>query len=236
MSTHLDLSWFEPTLYLLGLIAFLAGRSIYGTRQTGFFFLGVFILVVLNEHVNVFIGRYNYLWQLGRDMNYLSNYTQSIGGNWIWIGVLPGYIFTGWTMGVMASYIIIKTLFPRARALYVSIFTAILVILSGFVAEDLGHINQWWEYTSIGKTLSIFDGVWGGVYVYYLCFITSLILVFEKTIIRKEHFRFLEGIEKALFKKDSEIKIYCFRMGVFSILTCAVTHLFDLIVLKPFAF
>ncbi len=235
MSTHLDLSWFEPTLYLLGLIAFLCGRSIYGARQTGLFFLGVAILVALNEHVNVFLGRYNYLWQLGREIDYFSNYTRSLGGNWIWIGVLPGYIFTGWTMGVMASYIISRTLFPRASSLLVSVFTAILVILSGFVAEDLGHINHWWEYTSAGKTLTLFDGVWAGVYIYYLFFITSLILVFEKTILEQSGFKFLEGIEKGLFKEQSQIKIYCFRMAVFGLMTCAATHLLDFLVLRPLA-
>src|SRR4030042_4856606 len=104
MSIHIDISLLEPCLYVLGAICFLAGRSIYGTRKTGLFFLGVVILAGFNEHINTFLGRYNYLWQLGRDMHYFSNYTQSLGGNWIWIGVLPGYFFPAWFMACMFCY------------------------------------------------------------------------------------------------------------------------------------
>ena len=62
---HIDISLMEIALYVIGAICFFAGRSIYGTRQTWLFFLGVAIVAGFNEHVNTFLGRYNYLWQLG---------------------------------------------------------------------------------------------------------------------------------------------------------------------------
>ncbi len=235
MNTQIGISFFEPCLYVFGLICFLTARSVYGARETGLFFLGVVILAGFNEHVTTFLGNYNYWWQLPRDMHYFSNYTESLGGNWAWIGVLPGYFFPAWFMACMFCYTITKVLFPNVRPLFTAVLTAVLVTVNGFVAENLGQINQWWQYTSQGKTFTFWDGVWGGVFVYYICWIGSLILVFEKTILRKEDFGFLKGIETAWFKQDSKIKIYCFRLGVFSILSAAAIHIFDFVILRTLA-
>lgn len=235
MDIHIGLYVFEPCLYVLGLVCFLAGRSVYGTRETGLFFLGVVILAGFNEHITVFLGNYNYWWHQARDMGYFSNYTQSLGGNLAWIGVIPGYFFPAWFMACMFSYTITRVIFPNARPLFTAMFTAIQVTVLGLVAENLGQINLWWEYTSQGKSLTFWDDVWGGVFVYYIFWIASLILVFEKTVIKKEDFGPLKRIETALFKENSEIKIYCFRLFVFSILSSAATHLLDYIILRPFA-
>jgi hypothetical protein len=231
---HIDVWVLEALLYLLGAGCFLVGRSIYGSRETGLFFLGVVILAGFNEHVTCFLGKYNYLWHLSRDVGYFSNYAQSLGGNWVWIGVLPGYFFPGWFSGCLCSYTITRVLFPNASTVLRAIVTSLQVIIVGLVVENLGQINHWWEYTSQGKTLIFWDGVWGGVFIYYLCWIGSLVLVFERTVLEKKDFGFLRAIEKRACK-TSPLGTYCFRLFVFSILSAIVTHLFDWIVLQPFA-
>jgi hypothetical protein len=235
MDIHIGISLFEPAVYILGLVCYLAAKTVYGKKEAGLFFLGVVIVAGFNEHVTTFLGNYNYFWQLPRDMHYFSKYTESLGGNWAWIGVLPGYFFPAWFMACMFAYTVSKGLFPNARPLFTAFVTGALVTVNGLVAENLGQINQWWQYTSVGRSFTFWDGVWGGVFVYYMCWIGSMVLVFEKTLVTKEGFRWLKGIESALFKEESEIKIYCFRLGVFSILSSAATHIFDYIILRPLA-
>ena len=231
---HIDISVFEAFLYVLGLFGFLTGRTIYGTRNTALFFLGVFVLAGFNEHVNCFLGHYNYLWHRSRDLHYFSKYAHSLGGNWLWIGVLPGYFFPAWFFACICAYTITGVVLPKASTNVKAVATAIQIILIGLVAENLGQINQWWEYTAQGKSLTFWDGVWGGVFVYYFCWITSLVLVFERTIIQKGDFAFLRTIEGRLFRQ-STLGVYCFRLIVFSALSALVTQLFDRIVLQPLA-
>lgn len=229
----IDLSIVEAGDYFIGLICFWLGGKIYGYRQTGLFFLGVVILSGITEHLTVFLGHYNYLWHLARDTHYFSNYRQSLGGNWAWIGVLPGYFFPGWFALVIGSYTIATIMIPDQRTIFRAVFTAVQVILFGLVVENLGFLNHWYEYTSRGMTLTFWDGVWGGVYVYYFCWIASLVLVFEKTVVEKKDMYLLKGIEKRIVRGKGEIKLYCFRLVVFSAVSFAATHLFDLFILQP---
>jgi hypothetical protein len=231
---HIHISILEIGNYVLGLIAFLLGRRIYGARETGLFFLGVVILAGITEHITVFLGHYNYLWHLGRDLAYFSNYNESLGGNWAWIGVLPGYFFPGWFTLCIGSYTIATVLIPDKHVFSRAALTAGQVIMFGLVVENLGFISHWYEYTSKGMTLTFWDGVWGGVYVYYFCWIGSLVLVFEKTVINKSDIGFLRGMESRLFKKYGEIRIYCFRLVVFSLLSSVIIHGFDMLALQPF--
>ena len=230
---NIDIAIVEAGVYVLGLISILMGQKIYGLRETGLFFLGVVILAGVNEHITVFLGHYNYLWHVGRDLAYFSKYNESLGGNWAWIGVLPGYFFPGWFTLCIGSYTVAKVLSPESKTVLRASLTAIQVIMFGLVVENLGFISHWYEYTSAGMTLTFWDGVWGGVYVYYFCWIGSLVLVFEKTILEKGEFSFLKGIEKRLFRVKGEIKLYCFRLVVFSLISSAITHSFDLFVMRP---
>ncbi len=233
---HIPVWMFEPFCFVFGAIIFCAASYIYGIQKTWLFLLGVAVVAGFNEHVNIFMGNYNYYWHSSpRDFAYFANYTKSLGGNWAWIGVLPGFFFPGWFMVCMMCYTITRNLFPNGSPFLIAVGTSLQITMMGFVGENLGLINHWWEYTSRGKFLTFWDGIWGGVFVYYIFWVTSLIFVFEKTIIKNEEISFIKKFERALFKESNELTIYCFRLVIFSIISSSLVRIFDVIVLQPFA-
>ena len=198
-------------LYVFFLFTLNLSRRYFSWREILFYFLGLSFWMLIFEHLNIFFKGGNYFGYIDRF------FIKEFSGWPIMIGLVPLAIILGWFVISFLPYLISNSI--TSNLFLKAFLTAFLAVNFDFILDPIAVVNKWWVWSTPGKTFLTIPVInWIGWFLVLYFYI----LVFEKTIVRKEHFFTNKSLSSNI------IKIFFKRLILVLLILIILVNLFAL--------
>ena len=193
-------SWiYDIIFYVFFLLILWEGRNLIGKEKTGLFLWGSLIWTLAVENAMVVTGAYDYF-------SYANYY--SLGGKLItgypgwtcYVLFVPLSISLGWFLLSFPAFIISDRLLPDKNIWLKASVAAVMLISLDLLLDPISVVNEWWRWT---MPAYYFRGVSIGNYIGWFFMLFYYAAIYERTVVERGGFRWLERIERIIFRRNT---------------------------------
>lgn len=203
----------EAISYLLLALFLFSGYHLYGGKITLLFLAGSLFWTLPLESFGVLMNIFSYEVQTSPYV-----YPRYL----IWAGVVPFWISIGWFDVTFPAYHFSRTL-AQSGALVTSIVGGLIAVNMDLLIDPAATSSQLWRWTH--DSFYLF-GVPVTNYVGWFLLSSLFLLVFDVTVVKRQHFRLLSPIERVVCKSSRNIDssfrnliaTFFFRLVVFQLI------------------
>jgi uncharacterized membrane protein len=203
----------EAISYLLLALFLFSGYHILGGKITLLFLAGSLFWTLPLESFGVLMSFFSYEVQTSPYV-----YPRYL----IWAGVVPFWISIGWFDVTFPAYHFSRTLLAKHDALVASLVGGLIAVNMDLLIDPAATSSHLWRWTH--DSFYLF-GVPVTNYVGWFLLSSLFLLVFDVTVIKRQHFKFLTPIERVVCKRSQNIDssfrnlivTFFFRLFVFQL-------------------
>lgn len=194
-------SWvLDVTLYVFFLLMLREGRLALGRERTSIFLWGSILWTGIIENVMVILGGYDY-FAYADHYRFAGKVIDGYAGWFSWVLFVPLAICLGWFLLSLPALLISLRLLGEKSSIWVKAsFAGLMLVSFDMLLDPISVVNEWWRWTSPGFYLR---GVTLGNYIGWFFLLFFFGAVFERTVLQRQGFRWLAGIERRVFRADT---------------------------------
>ena len=141
----------------------------------------------------------------------------------LWAGIVPFWISVGWFDITFPAFLFSRTLFAKNGALVTSIIGGLIAVNMDLLIDPVATSSHLWRWTHDSFYLL---GVPVTNYIGWFLLSSLFLLVFDVTVVKRQHFKFLIPLERVFCKRSHNIDssfrnlivTFFFRLIVFQLI------------------